>query len=1294
YNATNRTATLTPSAALAVSSTYTATVRGGASDPRIKDPAGNALAANLTWTFTTAAAGGGGGGAGCTAPPNPVVAENCLAGNPASEWDVTGVGDPSIQGYATQISVNRGSTVSFKVDTSAAAYRFDIYRLGYYAGSGARKVATALPTATLPQVQPACLDAVATGLVDCGNWAISGSWAVPANAVSGIYLARVVRADTGGASHIVFIVRNDSSTSELVFKTADSTWQAYNDYGGNSLYVGAPVGRAYKVSYNRPFNTRGSSYQRAWLFGAEYPMVRWIEANGYDVSYVATPDVARSGSLLLNHKAFLSVGHDEYWSNAERASVEAARGAGVHLAFFSGNEMFWKTRWENSIDGAAVPYRTLVTYKETHDNAKIDPDPSWTGTWRDPRFSPPADGGRPENAVTGTIFKVNCCEGLNGAGIVVPSAEGKLRFWRNTSVASLGAGQSATLAAGTLGYEWDEDLDNGFRPPGLIRMSSTTLSGVLVAQNYGSTFTLGSATHRLTLYRHASGALVFGAGTIRWSWGLDVNHDADSATPNVADTPDVRMQQATVNLFADMGVQPRTMQLGLVAAAASTDVSAPVSTITSPAAGGSVPRGSVTTISGTASDSGGGLVGGVEVSVDGGSTWHPANGRANWSYNWIPSSAGSVTIRTRAADDSGNLETPSAGIAVTVLPTTQTCPCTIWSPLAEPAIASFAEALPVNLGVKFRAEQNGFIAGIRFYKGAANTGTHVGTLWSSDGTPLATATFTSETASGWQQVNFASPVAVTADTVYVASYFAPNGGFAADYSYFAASGVDNPPLQALQDGVSGGNGVFAYAAATAFPTLTSQSTNYWVDVVFTTTGGSASDITPPAVSAVTPASGATGVSTTSVITATFSENLDPTTVNASTFELRDAAGALVAAEVTYNATTRVATLTPSAALAASTNFTATVKGGSADPRVKDSAGNALAASRVWSFSTAAADTTAPSVTATSPANGASGVGAAANVTATFSEAMDASTIGTSTFELRDPANALVAATVSFNASTRLATLDPTTTLPAGTYTATLKGGSSNPTVKDAAGNPLPADVTWSFAVAAAGDTMPPTVTATVPSSGATGVSRTNNLQVTFSEGLDSATVNTSTFELRDPSNTLVPMAVTYSATNRRATLNPTPTLAPLTTYTVTVKGGATDPRVKDLAGNALVATLTWSFTTQPDTTPPTVSAVSPVNGAVFVSRTVNITATFSEAIDATTISTNTFELRDPANTLVPASVTYNATNRRATLNPAPTLAAGSTYTVIVKGGATDPRVKDVAGNALAANRTWSFSTSQ
>ena len=446
--------------------------------------------------------------------------------------------------------------------------------------------------------------------------------------------------------------------------------------------------------------------------------------------------------------------------------------------------------------------------------------------------------------------------------ITVPDTDGKMRLWRNTSIATLASGQSATLPVGTLGYEWDSELDNGSRPPGLVRMSTTTLTTSGALLDFGSTYGTGTVTHYLTLYKHTSGARVFGAGTIQWPWGLDANHDRGNTAA------DPRMQQATVNLLADMSVQPATLQSGLVPASASTDSVAPASTISSPAPGANVPQGSSIVISGTAADTGG-VVGGVEVSVDGGTTWHPANGRANWTYSWTPTVSGQVTIKSRAVDDSGNLETPGSGVTVTVAVVSTTCPCSIWAPSATPAIASDSDTGAVNLGVKFTADQSGFITGLRFYKGAGNTGTHTGGLWSSTGTQLATATFANETASGWQQVNFATPVAITANTVYVASYRAPVGRYAADSGYFAASGVDNPPLHALRDGVNGGNGVYAYSASSTFPSSTFQSTNYWVDVVFTTaaatysiagtiTGGSGATVTLSGAAAATVTADASG----------------------------------------------------------------------------------------------------------------------------------------------------------------------------------------------------------------------------------------------------------------------------------------------------------------------------------------------------------------------------------------------------------------------------------------------------
>jgi hypothetical protein len=161
-----------------------------------------------------------------------------------------------------------------------------------------------------------------------------------------------------------------------------------------------------------------------------------------------------------------------------------------------------------------------------------------------------------------------------------------------------------------------------------------------------------------------------------------------------------------------------------------------------------------------------------------------------------------------------------------------TCPCTAWDDTTTPSVASSTDTSAVELGVKFRTAMDGYVTGVRFYKGSLNTGTHIGNLWSSTGQLLGTADFSNETASGWQQVDFPVPVAVTAGTLYIASYFAPNGHYAFDNGYFAASGVDSWPVYLLQDGESGGNGVYTYSGSSAYPASTYQASNYWVDIVF------------------------------------------------------------------------------------------------------------------------------------------------------------------------------------------------------------------------------------------------------------------------------------------------------------------------------------------------------------------------------------------------------------------------------------------------------------------------------
>ncbi len=159
-------------------------------------------------------------------------------------------------------------------------------------------------------------------------------------------------------------------------------------------------------------------------------------------------------------------------------------------------------------------------------------------------------------------------------------------------------------------------------------------------------------------------------------------------------------------------------------------------------------------------------------------------------------------------------------------------PASVWAPTAVPDTPAVASTDAAELGLTVMSDVPGFITGVRFYKGSKNLGTHIGYLWSLNGTMLASVTFTNESATGWQQANFATPVAIDANTAYVVSYWAPKGHYADDTGYFATAGVTNLMLSAPPDGQYGPNG--SYATSKAFPSGSSSASNYWVDVVFTT----------------------------------------------------------------------------------------------------------------------------------------------------------------------------------------------------------------------------------------------------------------------------------------------------------------------------------------------------------------------------------------------------------------------------------------------------------------------------
>ena len=286
-----------------------------------------------------------------------------------------------------------------------------------------------------------------------------------------------------------------------------------------------------------------------------------------------------------------------------------------------------------------------------------------------------------------------------------------------------------------------------------------------------------------------------------------------------------------------MGLFPGSLQSGLVPAMASTDSIAPVSTISSPVNNATFQQNQSVTISGTASDTAPGIVGVVEVSTDNGATWHPASTTSfdnstgsitGWTYTWTPALASTYNLLSRAIDDSLNIGAPSTAVSVTVL----VSPNVSLFSGATPGTVSASDPNSVELGLKFQSSQAGTITAIRFYKGTLNTGTHTAHLWTSTGSLLASATFSGETSSGWQQVSLSQAIPIAANTIYVVSYHTP-GNYSADDDYFDTAAHTSGPLTAPSSPAAGGNGVYAYGGTTVFPTNNFLGSNYYVDVVFT-----------------------------------------------------------------------------------------------------------------------------------------------------------------------------------------------------------------------------------------------------------------------------------------------------------------------------------------------------------------------------------------------------------------------------------------------------------------------------
>ena len=301
--------------------------------------------------------------------------------------------------------------------------------------------------------------------------------------------------------------------------------------------------------------------------------------------------------------------------------------------------------------------------------------------------------------------------------------------------------------------------------------------------------------------------------------------------------------------------------------------------------------------------------------------------------------------RVTSADAVGNVSTAPTDPNPPGTFTTSHCPCTIWTPAEVPVQPSFPDTSSVEVGTKFRSTLDGYITAIRFYKGSANTGTHVGSLWTATGTLLATVTFSGESSSGWQQAVLSSPRGRDSQYNICRLVLREHWRLCGRSKLFPVWG-DERTFAGIGERIRWRQRCLQVRPG-GFPTDTFNGTNYWVDVVFETT--LPPDTTPPFVTEVTPAAGASSVPSTTTVSATFSEDVNAATVTTSTFELRDPANVLVPATVTYASATHTATLRPTGELASSTTYTAIVRGGSAG--VADTAGNPLAASINWSFTT-------------------------------------------------------------------------------------------------------------------------------------------------------------------------------------------------------------------------------------------------------------------------------------------------------------------------------------------------------
>jgi hypothetical protein len=1066
---------------------------------------------------------------------NPVVLENCFPGTPA--WNVSNPGSVvggGIEGFASATSINKGGSVDLKVKSGdPSTFRVEIFRSGYYGGDGARLFSVVHGLRGV--LQPLCVKDSQTGLVDCSNWSVSATITTTASWPSGVYLLRLVREDTASDNQILLTIRDDGSNSDLLYGVADTTFQAYNNFGGKSLYDSSSTGgttiagtpRAVKVSFDRPYE-QPRSLTRNWYTRTDHPLVYWLEREGFDVAYQSDVDLERRGALVRNHEAYVSPAHDEYFSAAMRSALEQARDAGVSLFFSGSNEIYWKIRFEDSPVAGGLD-RVQVNYKSTQSGG---PDPSGipTGTWRDP-----AGANRPENALTGVMYIGDADNTF--FPLEVSAAEGTDRVYRYTGLEAQAPGTSTRIGSTLVGWEWDARFSNGVEPAGVKTLASSPVTGNLIQGN-GAYQTPGSATAHVVKYTAPSGALVFTTGTNYWARGLARNIFGQGE-------PNLIIQQTTTNVLADMGVHPVTPAADITLDEGSADRPPAPTGVSAEASG----------------------VDGIRIS------WSQVAGADGYNvYRTLTPRDGGQPLGARATPsivtgtsftDIGLPPATTYHYVVTSVKNGIQSVASNEASATTPAAAGEATRINVQgleyattTGQLFR-EDAFFTGGNRKVVTTPVAGTNDPELYQDE---------------RWGDFSYAIPVANGRYNVrfhFVELYYGTSEPGGPGKRVFGMDILDTPVSPDINDldiyaevgpnhaliktveGVSITDGILdlqsVYGVADD-PELAA------IEIV--------PEAAPPTVTQEVPAMAATGISPSVLPRATFSRSLDASTVSPSSFTLRDSTGTLVPATVTYDAPTKTATLRPDAPLATSSTYTARL-----ETTIRALDGVALESPVSWTFTTADVPPPAPTVTATNPADAASGVARSASIEATFSRAMDAATITTGSFSLSGPAGP-VTAMVNYDPATRVARLMPSSVLAfSTTYTARLET-----TILASDDTPLASAVVWSFATL--DPPPPPAVTTHTPADDASFMPRAATVTATFSRAMDAATINVGTFSLRDPGGVVVPAAISYDPVTNTATLTPASLLNGNTDYTARLEG-----TIEGADGAALGTAVTWSFST-------------------------------------------------------------------------------------------------------------------